>query len=461
MIARLSASLGTALALALAAPATAQDPAASAGSDAAALRNQITALQAQVDALKARLDAQDTRIASASTAALEATKKSDEAVTAATATKVAWKGAPELSSSKGWSFKPRGRLQIDAGYLGAPDSITDDGKGFSNELRRLRLGAEGTIPGGFGYRFEVEFAGGDAQLWDGYINYKTGGLTITAGQHNPFQSLDELTSSNDTVFIERAAFTDAFNFERRIGLSAQYSTGPVLLQGGVFTDNATDLSDDGNSSWSVDGRAVVAPKMGSTQLHIAASAHRREFGDVITSARYRQRPLIHSTDIRFIDTGNLGSATTETDYGLEALAIAGRFHAAGEAHWLELARTGAPNPGFFGGYAEAGYFLTDSAYGYRDGVLRAPKIAKPVGSGGIGAVSIDLRYDYLDLTDASASVFGGKQNGILAGISWWPVENLRFLLNYGHLNYSGAKVPAGTDRDYSADVVGGRAQVSF
>lgn len=463
MIARFLAGTAIGLPLALTTPALAQEADAEASAEEVRqLRQDLSALQGQIDALEARLAAQQTAVAQAETNAAQAIETAQATKKTAGATKIAWNGAPEFSSPEGWTFKPRGRLQFDFGNVSAPGGIANDGTGFSNELRRVRLGAEGNIPGGFGYRFELEFADGSAQLWDGYISYKAGGLTVTAGQHNNFQSLDELASSNDTVLVERAAFTDAFGFERRLGLSAQYGTGPLLLQGGVFTDNVADLSDDGNNSVGIDGRAVIAPKLGDTQLHFAGSAHWRDLGDTITDARYRQRPLIHSTDIRFIDTGNLAGVDSETSYGLEALAIAGRFHAAGEAHWLDASRIGAADAGFFGGYAELGYFLTDDSLGYRGGTLRAPAVANPVGAGGSGAVALSLRYDYLDLVDRSAGVVGGKQNGYIAGLSWWPVDNLRLLFNYAHLEYDDAALAAaGGDRSYSADVLGGRIQVSF
>lgn len=425
------------------------------------LREELEQLRARLEAMQTRLDETQAGVNSATATSDQALKAAEAVREASESTKTAWKGAPEFSSEDGWTFKPRGRLQYDFGIVDAPDAIVNDGLGFSSELRRVRLGAEGSIPGGFGYRFELEFAGGDAQLWDGYITYKDGGLTLTAGQHNNFQGLEELASSNDTVLVERAAFTDAFGFERRLGLSAQYSVGALLLQSGVFTDNVIDLGDDGNNSIGVDGRAVFAPKLGSTQLHLAASAHWRDLGDTIDSARYRQRPHIHSTDIRFIDTGNIPDAKSETSYGVEALAISGRFHATGEAHWLKLSRDLAPNPGFFGGYAEVGYFLTDDSYGYRSGTLRAPKLTKPVGKGGIGAVALSLRYDYLDLSDSSAGIIGGKQNGIIAGLSWWPADNLRFLLNYAHIEYDEAAIAAGTNRNYAVDTIGGRIQVGF
>src|SRR5690606_16070766 len=123
-------------------------------------------------------------------------------------------------------------------------------------------------------------------------------------------------------FIERAAFTDAFAFERRLGVSAQYSGGDVLVQGGVFSDNIDGLP---GQSWSADGRAVYLPKLGETQLHLGGSVH---YADTdAATVRYRQRPLVHFTSERFVDTGALDS-TSEFGAGLEAALVRGRFHAA-------------------------------------------------------------------------------------------------------------------------------------
>jgi phosphate-selective porin OprO/OprP len=242
----------------------------------AALQAQLEAVQAEVAALRAQ-------------GVAKAPASQQQAAAPADPIKVSWKGAPEISS-KGWSFKPRGRLQFDAANLSHPAGIADSGLGFTNEVRRAYLGVQGTMPGGFGYRVDIDFAPSSPEFQEAYIDYTRGRTTITVGQHNGFQGLEELTSDVNTSFMERAAFTDAFGFERRIGISAQYRGKALLLQGGVFTDNIADLSDDANSSYGFDGRIVFAPKMGGTQLHLGASAHYRDADAVGTGTRYRQRP---------------------------------------------------------------------------------------------------------------------------------------------------------------------------
>ncbi|MBB4640065.1 OprO/OprP family phosphate-selective porin [Rhizorhapis suberifaciens] len=447
--------LSTACSLAALTPGIANAQALSA-EEAASLRAEVQALKAQLGAMEARLNSIDAKTQENSTAIAAA-----PAPAPAPETTIKWKGAPELSTKSGWSFKVRGRMQFDAGHVDAPSSIDDDGLGFSSEVRRAYVGVQGTMPGGFGYKAEADLADNEVEWTDIYLTYDHEGKNITVGQHYPFLSLEQMTSDLFTSFTERAAFTTAFGFERRVGLSAGYSRGDFMVNAGVFTDNVTDLTEDGNKSYSVDGRVVWMPKFGSAQLHLGASAHYRDLNISLTDAgsRYRARPFIHSTDVRFIDTGTF-TASKETNYGLEAAVVAGRLHAAGEASWLRASRPGLADPTFFGGYAEVGYFLTGGdTRGYKAGAFDRVKPANPVGKGGIGAIQINLRYDYLDLVDAG--IIGGTQNGYAASLVWTPIDYLKFMINYGHMEYDQARVTANGDASYSADVIGTRAQLDF
>lgn len=425
--------------------------------DVSPQRDELAQMKAQLEALNARIGQLESQL----TQAQAKIETQDAAIAAKTepetaASTVTWKGAPEIEGDGGWSFKPRGRLQYDAGTVSVPQSVGRP-DGFGSEVRRARLGVEGSVPGGFGYKFEMDFAGNEVEITDAILSYKDGGLTVSAGQHNGFQGLEELTSSRFTSMLERAAFTDAFGFERRVGVSAQYAAGDVLLQGGVFTDNIDDLS---NKNWSLDGRAAFMPKFGATQLHLAGSVHYADL-EAGSSVRYRQRPFVHFTGERFIDTRSL-DANSELGIGAEAAAISGPFHVAAEAFWQSVDRPfEATDPTFFGGYAEAGYFLTGGdSRGYKNGTFDRVKPRKEVGEGGIGAVQLNLRYDYLDLNDAG--IQGGVQNGIGASLIWTPTDYTRFLVNYGRMKYDDAIHPtASGDTSYSVDAFAVRAQVDF
>jgi phosphate-selective porin OprO/OprP len=374
---------------------------------------------------------------------------------------ILWDGAPEISLGDGWSVKPRGRLQLDAGTVSSPDGIDDDRLGYHDEVRRAYIGVDGKIPGGFGYRAEIDVSEGVAEFTDLYLTYQASkALTFTAGQHKPFWGLEEMTSDLFPSFMERAAINTAFGYERRLGASAAFTSGAVLLQGGVFIDDLRALDNSEDDALSFDGRAVFMPKAGGGQLHIGGSVHVRDFNDSATSARYRARPFVHTSDIRFIDTGAV-PATGETGYGLEAGYIKGPFHAAAEAHWQQVDRVAGADPTFFGYYVEVGMFLTKGdTRGYKNGAFDRVKPANPIGRGGIGAIQVNARYDYLDLSDAG--VIGGKQRGYELSLTWTPTAYTRFIVNYGRMQYSDAAISAaGGDRDYGVDAFGVRAQVDF
>jgi phosphate-selective porin OprO/OprP len=438
--------------------------------------DQLAAMQAQLDRLNARVDTLEGQVvqeraradaaeARTGTAIAEAqAARAEAAKLAAVAAKpaeppvaVAWKGAPEFTGKDGWSFKPRGRLQVDTGGVDAPGTNTS--LGMATELRRAFLGVDGTMPGGIGYRAEIDVANSGVEITDLYLTYKASPkLTLTLGQHKPFWGMEEMTSDLFTSMMERAAFNSAFGYERRVGLSAAYQGKAVLVQGGVFTDNAADLSLDTNNSYSVDGRVVLMPKVGGGQVHLGGSVHYRDFNDAAATTRYRARPFLHTTDVRLVNTGSI-AATGETGYGLEAAYINGRFHASAETAWIRPHRPGLTDPSFNGGFAEVGYLLTDDTTAYKNGVYERIRPKAPLGKGGIGAIQTNLRYDWLDLN--SGAIVGGRQQVLGASVLWMPTDYVRFIVNYGHLWLNDAAVTATGKRDYQADAFGMRAQFDF
>src|SRR5262249_8051851 len=70
-----------------------------------------------------------------------------------------WKGGPQFDDKDaGFSFKPRGAMQFDAGYVGFPNGknlpgtvggLNYNNLGWNSRARRLLIGADGTLPGGF------------------------------------------------------------------------------------------------------------------------------------------------------------------------------------------------------------------------------------------------------------------------------------------------------------------------
>lgn len=443
------------------------DPGGLSADEAARLRAEITALKAQVLGLEKRLEAAAPSAAVA-TAPPAAPPIQQLAAKPKEETSIRWKGSPEFVSGDR-AFKVKGRIQADAGYVSQPPGLNDPAFGFANEVRRIRLGGEGSLGAGIGYKLELELSDNAVDLVDTFVTYEAGRWLLTAGNHNAFQSLDELTGDTTGSVMERAAFTDAFNFERRLGISAQYRNKPWLVQAGVFTDdvealsNASDGPDGGdeNDSFSLDGRLVYAPKLDKTQLHLGGSAHWRKLNRVADAGtRYRQRPYLHANNSRILATPTL-TVDEELNYGLEAALIRGPLHLASEGHWLRAKRPGAADAAFFGAYGEVGWFLTrGDARGYKDGQFARSSPVRPLGDGGFGSVQVNLRYDYLSLNDGA--IRGGEQRGYIGALIWQPVRDFRINLNYAYLDYSDAALAAaGGDRDYGLHVGAARFELDF
>ncbi|MBA2466412.1 MAG: hypothetical protein H0V46_02250 [Sphingomonas sp.] len=450
---------------------------------------KIELLEAQVEALQEALEGIKTQIAAATPS---------------------WKGAPLYEDKEaGWSFKPRGRIQWDAGYVSNPDdNILTRNLGFNTRARRIRLGAEGTIPGGFGYKFEMDFANAAVGFGDVILTYaaKDKPWSLIIGNHETWNGLEQISSSRFTSFMERAAFDDAFVNTRRIGISGGLvnKAGDMRFNAGLFTAHSIDGSFD-NDGWIGAARAVYSPLMGSNQLHFGANFQHREFqsnnGATVATgsgqpsanqvARYRARPFSQTTDVRFVDTGNF-AAKGDKIFGLEAAGIFKSLHLAAEGQYLKTNAYDAGdsfdgddaldffptasvlvpngNPSFWGAYLEAGYFLTGETRGYKNGAWDRTKVLKPFSKDGWGAVQVIARIDHLDLdskklrngfsNNFTTGVFvpsvglgrGGRQTGFLAGITWIPEDYFRILLNYAHAEIEGGPQAAVAEPDSSKPV---------
>lgn len=356
-----------------------------------------------------------------------------------------------------WQLKPRWRVQYDVATLDGPTGLA--GNGHLQDIRRARVGVDFKMPHGFAARLETELTADPIELTDAYLQWSNSRFKFILGQQKPQLPLDEDTGNLNTSFLERAAFVAAFAYTRRTGISAHYTAGDWTVTGGVYTDPLNTLKDVPQNSSSVDFRTYWSPQWLKTSVHVGASYHLRDLNDVADNPiRYRSRPALRITEARYIGTPNL-SVEKEQRFGLEAAAVHGRFHVASEAHWLKSQRDTLDDPVFFGAYAEVGVFLTKDSRPLKGGLFGAIKPGDPLGSGGIGALQLNLRYDYLNLN--SAAVTGGVQNGYLASVIWTPAENFRLMGQYAKLNYSDADILVSGRRAFGVNVLAVRGQISF
>lgn len=526
-----TSAIAIAIASGWALPAQAASDDAALAQELAAMRAQIAQLAQRVEVLEGELDVAEAKVAAADA-------KASAAALAAVAAPppvdpgyaVAWKGAPEISSKAGWSFKPRGRIHLDAGSVSTPGALTSATLGdMRMRVRRARLGFEGTVPGGFGYKVEADLANGSVGFGDVLLSYTPNNspLSLRVGNFETLNSMEQISSSNFNSMIERSSFNDAFINARRLGAALAYKSKDDDLRAelGLFAAHAIDSSLD-NNGWIGAARLVYAPKLAGGQLHLGVNYQHRDFatnnaGGTATGtgmpatnqlARYRARPNSQLTDVRFVDTGSF-AAHGDRIIGIEAAAIFKGLYFNAEAQWLKanayaagdialgqdsfsggnLAVVPTGNPGFFGAYGEVGYFLTGETRGYKrgDGTWARTKVLNSVSKGGSGAFQLSARLDYLDLNDAAlvagptnnfttgvASLGGlsnrlgrgGTQTSYLLGLNWYPMDYVRFMVNYGHIEVDGGPLAALVDpastapvnqRDYGVNMLQTRLQIDF
>ena len=422
-----------------------------------------------------------------------------------------WKGAPELKSGTGFSWKPNGVIQYDAGYVSNPNNkINTANLGWNSNFRRLLFGVEGTVPGDFKYKFQFDVAGGSLGFEDVLIAYEPAGkpYSLQVGYFYPFTSLDNMTSNRFISMMERSQLNDAFGSGRRIGVAGAYQTSEFLLQAGLMNGTTVNAA-TGNTAWSADARAVWFPKFGTAQYHAAVGYHNRHNNKNSLGQNYQARPFTTLTSIRFVGTSPAtttgASGTGIAAYGDQILAaelagIWGSFNAVAEAQLVKVdavnptdvlsggqAASGftrlAQDPTFFSAYGEVGYWFTGESRGYKAGKWDRTKIVNPFDKGGWGGFQLVGRVDYLNLTQyvgastptsslvTGGTLNGGSQLGYLVALNWWPTDYVRFTSQFIRSDITGGPSAAAVDptslltpvydRNYSVNAFVMRAQLDF
>ena len=356
--------------------------------------------------------------------------------------------APLASAEDGFTLDVFGRVMIDYAIADADNADLDLS---ASEARRVRIGAKGSY--GSNLKYKVEFntdSSGDVNATDAYLDFKLAdtGWNVRAGHFKTPNSFDEANSSRFMSTIERSAFTDAFQLNRRVGVMAHTAGDNYTFSAGVFGENIEESTLD--EGYALAARGTYTPvNTDNTLLHLGASVRYRDAGGDGSNFRYRQRPYTHIPS-RVISTGNI--AESDTFYGVEALGMFGQAWATGEYAITNADISADGDADLEGFYLEAGYFFGGKRV-YKKGKFDRPKVANPITDGGLGALSLIARYDSIDLTDSI--VDGGELETIVLGADWWPTKNTRIALNYFNGDVAYGSSTSGLDSVFAAQVTAG------
>lgn len=339
-----------------------------------------------------------------------------------------------------------GRLHLDAGSV-------DQGAGSSGEeeVRRARLELGGKLYDHFRFRIDYEFARNEGwrNAWLGWDFNDA--FSIRAGNFTAPFSMEDMSSSNDLMFLERS-LSSALAPSFGLGAGASYSTDTWAIAGGYF-DEAIDQDDDIGITQGKGfaGRLVWSPSVENDNvIHLGVGAQYRDFDatDVRTISA-RPGSTLADTVVR---TGSITNIDNAMSYNLEGAWSAGPVLIEGQWLTTNLNRNAGGDLSFDGYYAQIGWVITGERHRYSKGAHVF---------GGVrpnhdwGAVEIAARVDGLDLSEAVAN--GGDAKDWTAGVNWYLGRNVRLSADYVHSEVDG-NTPV-LDRD--VDVTQARAQFYF
>jgi phosphate-selective porin OprO and OprP len=381
-----------------------------------------------------------------------------------------------------------GRLHIDTGaylnYKPAPETLDQKGLADGIDLRRARIGVVGNFMTDWHYALIYDFgnttdsnnpenalANANSSTSPTTSNNYLAGVENALITYNGFYqhgerfpvafdfgvedvpwTMDEATSSNDTMFMERSsaqvvatefgggdfrtaldmrsnddrywfgAFLTGPNSGALHTAGASCNTGTAAVTAGtpcVTSAQMTRLGPQGSFLMRASYQFVQVPESNAT-LHLGfdyANLFAPRIGANEAAIQLYDRPELRVDPTYFLNTGNI-PATGGQVYGAEAAASWQNFFVQGEFYRYVVdtragvtavpgnLQGGVPGPvlNFNGGYAEASYSIGgrrvyDPVRGAYTGVI--PEAPLAPGSPGWGALEIAGRFSIVDLNNAN------------------------------------------------------------
>jgi len=312
----------------------------------------------------------------------------------------------------------------------------------ATDLRRARLSLKTTLNEDWKAKFQLDFSGDDTEVKDAYLHYKGWEWAdFTIGkQKEPF-GLEKLTSSRNTLMIERSIITEAISPGRSIGVNASGNISSVGWQLGYFKP------DESESASAVTGRVTWLPwQHDNNLLHIGAAFSERELNG--SDYRINEPMEVYLSDS--LIEGKKLTADQVSLNGVELLWIKDRFTLMAE--WQKASVTNLSNNisnstvnndyDYQGGYLQVSYQLSGGHRKYKNGVLGSPSKK---------GWELTSRYSQFELgqEEEEAKIYS-------VGLNYSVNKKLKFMADFIHAERSEQGLETDSGNAYSL-----RAQYSF
>lgn len=332
-----------------------------------------------------------------------------------------------VQAGEPFRFKFRSRALLDAAVSGYGKEQV---QGYYR-LEDFRLGFKATYNN---YEMKADIGLGSnnkVSIKDLLLNYhfKKGILSV-GNTYDPY-SMDMLISTADLRFHQSAGSALAFTDGRKVGVT-YHLTMPACYWGtGLYTHNDINkLGDKQVNALVTTTRLVWRKRWKQHLLHVGGAFSfrsqpvntpeppRKSVTNVGVTSMFAS-PLMQA------DVDHLG---TELKGVFEMLYTSPRFMVQGEYFLNRLNRTSGGTYRPQGGYVQAGFLAKGSGFDYDNAYALAGRPSSKQ------AIEIVARYNFTNLNDRRASVFGGSESDWSLGVNFYLNEYLAFKVNGSYVH---------------------------
>lgn len=336
------------------------------------------------------------------------------------------------------------RVYFDAAFF-PTNTLNPIGNGV--DIRRARFAVKTVLAKHWYGEIDLDFAGSAVEIKDAYIAYVRDSWNLKAGHFKENFSMETTTTSRYVTFMERSLVSKMAP-SRHLGLQATFSGNRWRFFTGIFgrtvgsseevifaEDNNKDLGiDDG---YSFTNKFIYNPlNKDGKMIHLGASVSFRTPKtdlEVPNTYRFSTRSYTVINRKKYLDTDDITNVKNNTLFGLELAASRNNIMFQTEYIWTNIKRNdNLSDVSIDGFYAQAGILLFGGKYNYNksEGEFTQITAGKDWGD-----IELAFRFDYMNANDFDAQIYGGAANGYVFGVNFYPIDNVKIMLNYSYLDH--------------------------
>lgn len=366
----------------------------------------------------------------------------------------------EIASEDGnHVFRIGGRVMFDIDFNFATGKFGGTNRALtyqnSFDIRRARIHLRYKMFNTVAWKLQIDISDNGVVLTDAYMALILDFGELVFGQQYALYGHTSPQSSNYDTFVE-AGFVNAFAPGRALGVQWINSSAMegLLIAFGLFkqVQDTAASQNLGNGAWFATLRGALA-FMNDENMTMHAGL------SILFGIPDQDTTTFGSRGLTAEQSALVSSATVASDLvfgiGADYILVMGGLSVMLEYVVTLVDPTANAQPGNAGGNLsyhavtlEVAFILTGERREYKNGELHGVKPAQGfMQDGGIGALEVALRLDYIDMTDklevAAGGAFvqfgatgtvqgtGSTAIGVVVGLNWYFFSNARLMFNVG------------------------------